>query len=446
MQTIDRPELNFGMFRTNSRGIRLVATEVQRFFGKENFDQFRLAGKRDAYIPEETRGRVDRAVYGQVGQLLEIRGDLKDSERAWKRAMEEAIVTHNYARGILFADQDKQGTLTTNIDWDDGRPSTALERLTMPTRSIGAQCKYEQGRQLGLALLCAEVMNRDENGNSRTILTALNNFLEKNFFVGKSGDPQRYHTFSYHMPDTNRLVGVSSYDPDSNFGEGLSVKSLDFPVRFLRIQDETGRQVNVPALYEPRGKNIESAVIKAKERSLMTAKPSSEGVIEGIIETSPYATDQLGVQFVVMQGGRPMRDRVASNLEQLFRKFEGTRDIVEDDQVNADHGSPNRVEFRRRLMYLEGLKNPIELIVYALEDWIPSEYEVGNFSEELGMHDGRAHDLYKLRVVGNISEFMWPFKVFRIDLEGVQRASSYDYADRLQRKQRIHPSPYLEEN
>ncbi len=441
---IDRPELTFGMFEATSSGVRLANAVVQRFFGIENYDLFRTAGKKELHIPAETRQRVDREVYGQVGQMLGIGGDSPEWEANWKMAMKEAIATHNYARGILFADQDRQGTLTTNIDWDDWRPSTALERLTMPTRLIGAQCKYEQGRQLGLAMLCAEVMSRDENGDARAILTALNNALEKSFFTGKKGDPQPYRTYSYHVPGTNRLIDVSSDypHPHLNLVQGLSVKKLDFPVRIIRIQDESGMQQDASVLYDPRDKDIESAVIKAKERSLLAAKQQQKG---RIIETSPYATDQLGVQFVVMQG-RAARDQVTARLEQLFEGFEATRNIEPDDQVDANHGSPNRVEFRRRKLYMEGLNNPIELIVYALEDWIPSEYEVGNFSEELGMHDGRAPDLYKHQVVGNIAAFMWPVKVFGIDLEDAKKASSFDCAARLRRKQRIHPSPYLEES
>lgn len=446
MQTVDsRPELTFGMLEVSRGGVRLANSAVQRFFGKENYDLFKAAGKQDLYTPAETRQRVDQEVYGQVGQMLGIGGDLPEWEDAWKKAMKEAITTHNYARGILFADQDRQGTLTTNMDWDDWRPSTALERLTTPTRSIGAQCKYEQGRQLGLAFLCAEVISRDENGVARSILSALNKALEDKLFVGKSGDPQPYRTYSYHVRETNRLLDVSSDFPHPylNHLQGLSVKKLDFPVRIIRIQDESGIQHDVPVLYEPRDKDIESAVIKAKERSLLASRQQLRG---RVIETSPYATDQLGVQLVVMQGGRPMRDMVTSKLEQLFRGFEATREITPDDQVDVNHGSSTRVEFRRRLVHMEGLKNPIELIVYALEDWIPSEYEVGNYSEELGMHDGRAHDLYKLKVVSNIDGFMWPFKVFGIDLKDARQASSYDYAARLGRKQRIHPSPYLEES
>ncbi len=442
MIAIDRPELTFDMFRADARGMRLADSETDRFFGSENKREFKATAKRGQPIPEETRQRVDREVYDRVGKMLGIGGGLPEWEASWKKAMKEAIATHNYARGILFADQDRQGTLTTNIDWDDWRPSTALERLTMPSRRIGAQCKYEQGRQLGLAMLCAEVMSRDENGHARAILTALNNALEENPFVGKSGDPQPYRTYSYHVPDTNRLVDVSSDypHPHLNLGNGLSVKKLDFPVRTIRTED-AGIPRDIPVLYEPRDKNIASAVIKAKERSLLATKLQKGRVIE----TTPYATDQLGVQFVVMQG-RAARDQVTARLEQLFDGFEATKNIEPDDQVDISHGSPGRIEFRRRLLYMEGLNNPIELIVYALEDWIPSEYEVGTFSEALGMHDGRAHDLYKLKVVGNIAEFMWPFKVFGIDLEDAKKVSSFDYAARLRRKQRIHPSPYLEES
>lgn len=433
---LERPEITFDMFRADSTGIRLVIREVQRFFGKENYDEFKAAGKSGEYLSEETRQRVDNQVYNKVGKMF----NLGWGGSLWQTATELSNDTVNYARGILFADQERQATLTTAIAWDDGRPSSALERLAMPTGQIGEQCKYEQGRQLGLALFSAEVILRNENGNSRTTLTRIDRFLEDKLFVGRRGDPQRYHTFSYHTPSTNRLVGLSSDFPDHSFDEKLWVKSLDYPVRRLGVRDSAEEAIEIgQALYDPRDKEVESAVIKAKQRSLQAAKRQSNG---GVIETLPYAGDQLGFMLVVMGSGRPLRDQVTSQLEDSFQAFDGFEEMVEYDRDSAG-GKPDRVTFRRRYIYIEGLQNPIEMMVFSLEDWLSQEYEVGSFDPNLGMHDGPAHDLYKLRMVADIAEYLWPFKIYKIDLEATKKASSYDYAARLRRKQRIHPSPYL---
>lgn len=439
-EVIERPELTFDMFRTDSTGIRLVVKEVQRFFGRENYDEFKAAGKNGEYLSEETRQRVDNQVYGKVGKMF----NLGWGGGLWHTAIELSNDTVNYARGILFADQERQATLTTAIAWDDGRPSSALERLTMPTGQIGEQCKYEQGRQLGLALFSAEVILRNENGNSRTILTRIDRFLEDKLFIGRRGDPQRYHTFSYHTPSTNRLVGLSSDFPDPSFDEELWVKSLDYPVRRLGVRDLQGEVVEVAqALYDPRDKDLASAVIKAKQRSLKAAKSYPKGII---IETTPYAGDQLGFRLVIMQGRYPLRDSLTANLENLFREFEGFSSIEEDDEVDPNNGPTDRLKFRRRQLFIERLKNPIEVIIQTLPDYISQLYEVGEFNPELGMHAGPAHDLYRLRKVADIAEYLWPFKIYKIGLEETKKASSYDYAARLRRKQRIHPSPYLEES
>lgn len=438
----ERPELKFDMFTTGTTSIRMVTPVVERLFGKDNYDVFRWAARHDSEISAETRLRVDREVQRRARNMIGISGRVGHWGITWYRAMEEANNTVNYARGVLFADQDRQATLTTNISVSDNRPSTVLEILTASTRSIGMQLKYEQGRQLGLALLCAEVMQRDENGNSRAALARINRFLENNFFIGKRGDPQTFHTYSYHDERTNRLMDLNdTFDPD--YTGPFWVKALSYPVRTLRVRAPGGVELAIPALYEPREKDIASAVIKAKERSFLKGRKEPTN---GLIETSPYGGDQIGIQFVVMRGGRRMRNLVMDNLVDLFRGVEEVRDIGDEDiEVDSDHGDEDRISFRRRPIFLNGLHNPIELIVFALEDWIPAEYEVGEFSEEMGMHSGRAHDLYKLQIVGHIRDYLWPFRVYKIPLADIQKESSFDYAARLRRKQRVYPSPFGEE-
>lgn len=442
-----RPTLTFEMFQAGLRGGVLFTRIAKYLFGRDNYDQFRRASKQGEYIPELERQRVDRQVYATVGQMFGIAEDRR--EDFWQEVLDLSNATVNYARGILFADQERMATFITDIarDWDEGRPSTVLERLTQPTTTISERLKFEQGRQLVVALLCAEVVSGEENGRSKRILSKINDeFYQKGLIRGRRGDPRNYPFYSYHTPVTNRLVGVSRKYPDPRFAEGLWVKALDYPVRQIGVRNAAGNLALVPAIYDPREKKIEAAVIKAMQRSLEVAKFQDNG---SMIETSPYVEDKLGLRFVIMQGERPLRDRVIATLEDVFKTLEGVYDVKEDDLVDLINGHPQRVQFRRRQVYIEGLKSPLEVIVQTAPDFISYLYEVGQFNPALGMHDGSAHDLYKLAIVAGrdrpgVAGFLWPDQFHSIDLQEAKRLASYEYATRLGRKQRIRPAPYTE--
>lgn len=438
MHAIERPNLVFPMLGTGREGVQLATKGFIQFFGQENYDEFRRYGKAGGYIPKELSERVDREVYAKVAGyfgITRVRGS-----RLWHEAMNLANSSVEQARRTIFPEQDKRGTLTTNIAWSDNNPSTALQILTSPSRLYGEQCKYEQGRQLGIGLVAAEVISEEENGKLRKVLKKLNDFLEERLFIGKKGDPEIYRVFSYHMPITNILQRVSTEVPNLSDLGNIWVKELEFPVRKLILRDKaTGIDTTVPVLYDPREKDRESGIIKAVQRSYRKSKLNING---GLIETSPYMSDKIGFRLALMTGGHAFRDSATAMLEELFKEFNGFIRIEEDDEVDVNNGNPDRIKFRRRNIFVEGLNRPIEMMIYTLEDWIQQEYEIGDYIEEKGMHNGLAHDLYKLMMVGDIAEYYWPERINHIPLRVAKRSASFEYANRLGRKQRIYPPLY----
>lgn len=433
MVEIEIPQLTFNMLGVDGAAVRLVAREMQRFFGEENYEEFKRANKKGEDIPVETKQRVNGEIYEKVGKdMFKVRGGLRVWEKFWDDSIVDAIRTHNYTRNILFPEQDRRATLTTNIAWSDRRPSSILKILTMPTKQMGEQCKYEQGLILGIGLLCAEVRSKDEDGVEREVLREVNDFLESKLFTGKKGDPKQHSVYSYHIPGTDKLEGLSHEYPDPQFGEELWVKLLEYPVRFVG---------DVPVLYDTREKDTASLVVKIMQRSRKTAKAQANG---NIIETTPYTEDAVGFRLVNMQGGRPFRDLLTGRLEELLPTFEGFDGIKEDNRVDLNQGKPDRVVFQRRKIKVKRLKTPIEMIVESLEDYIAEQYEVGSFSEKLGMHDGPAHPLYKLKIAADVADCIWPPKLTGIDHAMGKKTASYAYAFNLGRKQRIYPSPFAD--
>ncbi len=447
MTEVIRPTLSYEMLQIGTKGGILAVRAFKEIFGPQNYNEFRRAGKKGEYIPELDRQRVDRQGYDRFGEMFGVARD----ERAafWYNAMKTSNATIEYARRVLFAEQERQATLITGIANGSKRPSAILERLTtpaiaeIPSEAISRKYRYEQARQLAIGLLCAEVLSSNENGQSEEVFSMLDQLLEDKLFIGRKGATKNYHIFSYHQPKTNRLVGLSQEYPDARF-EGCWVKSLDRPVRTIGIRNSAGEVVMLtPALYDYREKEIESIVIKAMRKSFKPDQPHPNG---NLIETSHGRVDALGLRLVIMEGERPLRDRITAQLEDDLRTLDGVCEIREDDKVDPENGSPDRVQFRRRQVYKAGSVNLVEVIIQAHKDYLAYQYEVGEFNPELGMHGGPAWEFYRLDRVSEVAPYIWPFPYYGIDHVAAKRRSSYEYATRLWRKERIVPAPYQTES
>lgn len=446
----DRPKLTFDMLQPDIHGRFTAVRAVRNFFRAEEFDLFMRMQQEGEYIGEEERQKVDRRVYDIVG------------EGTWNQAVELADRTVNYARDILFPNLDNSPSLLTNLTIGVRRPSSALERLTKPVEKhkddekpkVG-QLKFEQGRQLALALLSAEVIRADGNGHSREIMESLNKILEEQFFIDKpGGNPTPYHTFSYHHHPSNRLVGLSHQFPDSAFEGDLLVKSLNFSVRTIGLRTNNGYTLPVPAIYEPDIKDPEPSVIKYMQRSLKATKSGNNG---RVIVAAPHNKDALRFMLVVMEGGMPVRDMVASQLDALLDTIGQEVKIEPDNRLNEENGAPDRINIIRRNVKSSDYVRPIEVMMRHLEEYIASQYEVGDFDLNLGMHNGVAHILYKLGKggVAEVAPYLWPPQLYKkYDLfnptklvpaiEGAKIIASKEYAKRLLGSQTIYPDPYAE--
>ncbi len=447
------PALTFDMLQTNRRGEVLATRAFQRFFGPEDYKLFKKLGETGEYISEEDRSRVDNRAYAQVAALLSIPEE-KGKDK-WKQAIALSNSAVNYARVRLFADQERRVTLANRVA-RVRRPSSALEILTTPVDQTGKQCRYEQGRQLALAIPALEVIKMDESDNAEIILDEIERMLDEQFFVSKPNDVEDYTVYSFHDPYTNRLRGVSRDYPDHNFSEGLWVKKLTYPCRTIGLSDGSGLWLPVKALYDDREKDPEAAVLKALQRSKIAKKKEEDGKdtedspiakkkAEGgkVIEVSPYTGDRIGFRLVTMEGGREMRDIVTAKLDKLLHALGHDVKVTPRDRVNEQNGDPTRIEWNRRDVKSSELAEPFEWLIQALEDYVSYQYEVGDFDPGIGRHNGQAHPFYKLDRVYDVAEDIWPSSIFGLDLKEAKVAASFDSATKLGRNERVYPSPYL---
>ena len=455
-------EVNFAKMTAKGMGIRGVVGEIRDFFGWENYEEFRRANKTGEFVyidkdghergetRREAKRRVNQEIYEKVGN--EYGSEERGRRRFWKQVMLMADETVGVARGILFADQDRKAALTGNSYWDRRTPSSILERLTKPANKIGNRLRSEQYRRLAVGLLCADEMKEDVDNDEAVTgaLEDMNDYLEKNFFIGKEGDPIDMPIYSYHKPRTNELVGLSSQYLDTDFAEGLWVKYIEYPVRVVGIKDKEGNVVEtVKVLYDQDRKEFGARVIKGMQRS----RKANGFHPDSRIETTPYGEDKDRFRLVVMytgndpEEGKRLRDEVTAEFDRVMRERSERYKVEPDDQVDPTNGNgkPDRFPQRGRKISIKGLKRPIEMRALTLADYISTEYEVGKFDPVLGRHDGRGHAFYKLEQVVAVADGFWDAETFGINIAESVKASSYKHALLLGLEKRIFPSPYKDD-
>lgn len=421
----EQTSINFGMLKTNREGVLQANRAIKDFFGEHDYDRFKEAHKKGDRVYEEERIVLDRRIEDKVKGMFNGRG-------RWYPAMALANQAVNYAQGIFFPEQDRRGTLTNKIQLSDNRPSTALDILTAPSRDFGPLVKFDQGRQLALMSLGADLLSNPDIGRVLPVLGSIDAELEERFLVGKKGQTDIFSVLTAHEPGTNKLLDVRRVD-DFYMQAGIWVKALDFPTRTIAIRDESGDIMKkIPALVEYDEKDMAAAVIKAQQRSLK----KNPNCIQG----QQHVKD--GARFrVVVMGGRGVRDEVTAYLEKVLRTIDGVKDVRNDDNLQPQ-GDRKRPVMNKRWVDHAGLINGAELQVYALPDYLTEQFESGIWSPKLNMHDGPDHDHYKLGMIGDIAPYLWPYALHKVNLAEAQRVSSFEFAGRLARKLRVHPDPY----
>ncbi len=460
----EKPELTFGLLQPDRRSTAMAVSNQRVLFRSENYNLFKKLG-RDICdiqdIPAEIRQSVDAEVYDRVGEWFDIPDRPRNERRKfWYASMNLANhVFDEHVRELLFVSEERQATLTADVKVDK-RPSSILGRLTMPIDKITKQGRYEQGRQLALGWSAAEVLSEiaHMSKDPDDVLTDLHNLFARRAFVGKiGGNNDNAQFYSYHEPETNRLVGISEHYPDQRFDERFWVKAHKEPVRTIELKTETGGTVHVNVLYDPDQKDLGSLVVKGWHRSLKAAQKAAEEVSreageeaaksqihKGKIETAPYRGDAIRLRMVPVvfdrQQGDWLRDEISkSSKESIEQWLPGFKDIKPDDEVNKENGDPSRFLARRWKISIDGLSYPIELVIQSLWDYLVQEYEVGRFDSKLGMHNGYAHRLYKLKLIGEMARSFWPPPIFDLDLKEAQANSSSYNAFILRNEKRIHP-------
>lgn len=269
-------------------------------------------------------------------------------------------------------------------------PSERLKMLADPT--VDDKLKFEAVRQMVLAHASALLNARSLNGTLNRRVGLLHQHIGEQIYSGKRGRTYERRFASYHDPDTNTVLGV---------GEVSDVASS--PVVTKQHSREARHITGLGFVYtNMRLKNEAVATVKSLYKA-----PDAGGFV------NPDAVqDSAGIMYTAL-GDRPMVDKLVDRVAQAVEAYPDTVNVVEDHQTGNDHGQNNGVEFQRLQVHLKDTPVPIELMFYALPDYLNSVYEVGERDPQTGHYTGQAHDLFAIRRVARVLPFLYPKYIYK---------------------------------
>lgn len=272
-------------------------------------------------------------------------------------------------------------------------PSQRLSQIT--DTNVDTVLRYETSRQMILAYLASPLDQRAASEKIQTRLFNFQDFLDKNLYVGKTGQTEKRVVFSQHDNHTNTTLNFSFENHkkikrkrDAHF------KKETFDVRKTNVQ-------GIEVITNMRHKGENESIIKAIMKAVKNHKP---------IDILESVRDSIGMKFAIM-GNEDVKDAFIGEFEEMIKKHRDFDRIEVDDNPGGDRGQ-NQSSFKsRRQIYLKGLSIPIEAIFYSASEYLDSEYEVGKDFK------GKAHDLYDMRRLGTAAKILFMEEIYGADIQ-----------------------------
>lgn len=300
-------------------------------------------------------------------------------------------------------------------------PNIARMLMLLRRDHVDPILRFELQRQLALAYLSAGINTRTRHDHAYDALSALQEGLNSQFFIGQIGHYETEVITSLHDPETNRTLGV--------YHQGEAVPVRDFAGTLIKNTPMSFRTISIggnriKVLYGVRKKSDEAAIIKAITKGVSKGRP---------IDALNDVLDSLGLMFVV-DGGEEERRLVAHHFFQFLNRYDERLVKVDDSKRGTDRGQSDMIHFERYRIISPDISLPLETMFFSLPDYINSRSDIGKRGSD-GIHDGAAHSLYELRRSMLVSRTLFPQEMYpNIDIDKYAREKSNNIAIELKRK------------
>lgn len=272
-------------------------------------------------------------------------------------------------------------------------PSQRLSQIA--DTNVDTVLRYETSRQMILAYLASPLDQRASSEKIQTRLFNFQDFLDKNLYVGKTGQTEKRVVFSQHDNHTNTTLNFDFENHKKiKKKKDAHLKKETFDVRKTNVQ-------GIEVLTNMRHKGENESIIKAIMKAVKNHKP---------IDILESVRDSIGMKFAIM-GNDVVRDAFIKEFEEMVKKYRDFDRIEVDDSPDGDRGQNQSSFKRRRQIYLKGLSIPVEVIFYSTPEYLDSEYEVGKDFK------GKAHDLYDMRRLGTAAKILFLEEIYGLDIQ-----------------------------
>lgn len=263
--------------------------------------------------------------------------------------------------------------------------------------------RFEVTRHLLTSLTVAQHHAHSANGQLRYILSGAQSLMNKHLYAGPEGQTQTHHQYIVFDNETNSPLGV--YNPGNLVNQGQHIKAFIANIRTLK-PDGCNHSIKDKELFtDTRVKKPTPSFMKIVAKALLNG---------GELKVDGDVRDNMGMMMTVY-GDQHDRDHLLERLHHVYSLHpNGIDRIEEDNKTEGDRGQA-KVQFKRMQVFLNGTEYPIEVMAYALLDYLRSRYEVGRINPSTGMYDGAAHSLYEFRRSIPVTGLLFPAEIYGVD-------------------------------
>lgn len=397
-------------------GIR-SSLEFMAKMGLPKSDLKEILGRGEKKEPEEAR--VNGFFLGEINTIFDLKlHNVDEIQSFFLSQLKKANDTVRIIGNTLGLPPTVY-SLHNEVDVVD--PSIARMLSLLDRDRVDPVLRFEVQRQLALAYLSAGINTRTMHDRAYDVLSALQEGLNSQFFIGKIGHYETEVITSLHDPETNRTLGV--------YHQGEAVPVRDFAGTLIKNTPMSFRTISIGSheikvLYGVRKKSDEAAIIKAINKGISRGRS---------IDVFNDVLDSLGLMFVV-DGGEEERRLVAQHFFQFLNRYNEKLVRLDDSRSGNDRGQSDLIHFERYQIISPDISLPLETMFFSLPDYINSQSDIGRRGND-GIYDGAAHSLYELRRSRQVAQRLFPKEMYpQINIGEYARKKSNNIAIELKRK------------
>lgn len=359
----------------------------------------RTAETREPQKMKNVKNRIDTAIYTKIQEEFGLESEKEASQyfqTKWQQGL-AAIEQHTqivYGQPASISDELKR----------EQTPSRLIQLLVSDYTAPELQKQIKTN--LLLTRIAGEIESSAKGADKK--LRQLQDLFNDKLYAGKIGETEKITKYGV-FTSNNELVGSpqDTQPTDIETPKGTHYKTISANTRLVDFDGQMTRVVQIA-----NTKSMSTGIEKALRKTL-NAEERDKG---DQVKSSEYVQDTHRMMFVVFgdaEEAEALRQKIGTTIIDNYDYFE-TRtpeDIhITDAAKNEQVGKSAEYERLRIQLAFKDIKNPIEIIIQTLPQYLRGHFNVGTYDAKTDTISGPNHAIMENVRARAINEVLHAFQ------------------------------------